>query len=489
MDQLNWAKRAFGLFLLSATTAIALPAQTFTTLHSFDNTDGYLPSAGLVQGIDGNLYGTTSSGGANGGGTIFRITPGGAFASVYNFCSLSSCVDGSSPGALVVATDGSLYGTTGNGGAHGYGTVFRITPNGALTAVYSFCSKSNCTDGARPGPLIQAVDGNFYGTTVQGGNSNQCGLGCGTIFKVSSAGALKTLYSFCVFSNCLDGDNPMAGLVEARNGAFYGVTPGGTPGSLSRGEIFILTLAGMVSILDLFQGGAGPNNLLAALVQGLDGNLYGTSAGGGFGNCSGGCGTFFKITPLGAFTQLASFGLQSGDPSGPTAALVQAQDRNFYSTTAGGGTFSNGTVYKVTASGTLTGLYSFCSQTGCVDGSTPIAPLAQDTNGEFYGTTLDGGTSSACSFGCGTIFSLDVGLGPFVESNPAAGKVGKAVKILGTKLTGATSVTFNGTAATFTVVSHSLITTTVPAGATTGKVKVTIPSGTLSSNVPFRVLP
>jgi uncharacterized repeat protein (TIGR03803 family) len=143
-----------------------------------------------------------------------------------------------------------------------------------------------------------------------------------------------------------------------------------------------------------------------------------------------------------------------------------------------------GTIFKITLSGALTTLHSFCSQNECTDGSSPEGGLIQGTNGDFYGTTSSDGAD-----GGGTVFSLSVGLGPFVKTQTTSGQVGAGVNILGTDLTGATSVTFNGTAATFTVVSQSLITTTVPTGATTGTAKVVTPSGTLSSNVPFRVLP
>jgi hypothetical protein len=146
-----------------------------------------------------------------------------------------------------------------------------------------------------------------------------------------------------------------------------------------------------------------------------------------------------------------------------------------------------GTVFKMTPSGVLTTLYNLCSQSNCMDGEGLYAGLIQSTNGNFYGTTEYGGANNNCYLGCGTIFSLPVGLGPFVETQPTSGEVGKAIEILGTNLTGATSVTFNGTAAMFTVKSKSEITTAVPAGATTGKVRVTFPHRTLTSNVPFRV--
>jgi uncharacterized repeat protein (TIGR03803 family) len=188
------------------------------------------------------------------------------------------------------------------------------------------------------------------------------------------------------------------------------------------------------------------------------------------------------------FTSLHSF--DGTDGANPYAGLVQATNGNLYGTTYAGGN-GYGTVFEITPSGKLTTLYSFCPQTGCPDGGLPYAALVQDTNGSFYGTTGFGGDLSCETHppGCGTLFRLSVGLGPFVETQTTSGKVGSAVKILGTDLTGATCVMFHGTAAAFKVVSSSLITTTVPRDATSGKVRVTTPHGTLSSNVPFRVLP
>jgi uncharacterized repeat protein (TIGR03803 family) len=211
----------------------------------------------------------------------------------------------------------------------------------------------------------------------------------------------------------------------------------------------------------------------AGLVQANDGNLYGTTSAGGALPARGG--TVFKITPTGTRTTLYSFCAQSSCTDGYSPVdLVQATDGNFYGTTFYGGANNFGTAFRIAPTGSLTTLYSF----GVSDGAT----LVQTTDGAFYGTTNDGGTNND-----GTIFSLSVGLGPFVETLPASGKVGVIVKILGTSLNGATSVTFNGTAAAFTVVSPSLITTTVPSGATTGAVQVIKPHGTVQSNVPFRV--
>jgi uncharacterized repeat protein (TIGR03803 family) len=216
LGKLNWAKRACGVFVLCMMTAIALAAQTFTSLYSFDVTDGGLPYAALVQATNGDLYGTTVDGGASGYGTVFKITPGGTLTTLYSFCSQTGCIDGEHPYAgLVQATNGDLYGTTSLGGGGTYdnaiayagGTVFKITPGGTLTTLYNFCSQSNCTDGSYPNAgLVQATNGDLYGTTTGGGiYDNAIAYAGGTVFKITPGGTLTTLYSFCSQSNCMDG--------------------------------------------------------------------------------------------------------------------------------------------------------------------------------------------------------------------------------------------------------------------------------------------
>jgi len=488
MSKFNWGKRAYAVCLLCATTAVTLPAQTFTTLHSFDNTDGLRADAALVQGTDGNLYGTTNEGGANGGGTVFKITASGTLTTLYSFCSQTSCTDGAYPvAALVQAADGNFYGTTAGGGANGQGTVFKITHNGTLTTLYNFCSQSGCMDGEEPtAALVQATNGNFYGTTQSGGVINStCPFGCGTVFKITHSGMLTTLYSFCSQNPCADGAYPTTALVQATDGNFYGTTYEVANGY---GTVFEIAPGGKLTTLHSFDGtdGGGP----VGLVQATDGNFYGTTEALG----PNGLGTVFKMIPSGELTTLYSFCSQSACADGalPYAGLVQATDENFYGTTQYGGATNNpcpnesvpgcGTIFKISASGTLTTLYSFCSQSGCADGRISSAGLVQDTNGTFYGTTQSGGASYD-----GTIFSLSVGLGPFVETQPTSGRVLERVEILGTDLTGASRVTFNGTPTFFVVASSSLVTAWVPLFATSGEVKVRTPHGTLSSNVPFRV--
>ena len=482
-------KRADAVFVLCAMTAIALPAQTFTTLHRFDGTDGADPVAGLVQATNGDFYGTTFEGGAggcapSGCGTVFKITPNGTLTALHKFCAQSGCPDGWLPeAALVQAATGDFYGTTSNGGVNG--TIFKITPSGTLTTLHTFCSQRGCLDGSSA--LVQATDGDFYGAS--GGGVH----GGGAIFRMTPSGALTTLYSFCSQSGCPDGSSPM-GLVQATDGDFYGTTHDG--GSNGYGTVFKITPSGTLTTLYSFCAQANctdGSSTLALPVQATNGDFYGTTAAGGT-NCAdtGGCGTVFKITPSGTLTTLYSFCAQTNCADGVRPnGLVQGTDGNFYGTTSVGGAncpdyMSCGTVFQITPSGTLTTLYSFCAQSGCTDGeaSDEGAALLQATNGNFYGTAEYGGSHNH-----GTIFSMSVGLAPFVKTEPHAGDVGAAINILGDDLTGTTSVSFNGTAATFTVASPTLITTIVPAGATTGKVQVTIPVGTLFSGGPFVVLP
>ena len=484
-------KRAFAALVLCAATAITLPAQTFTTLHRFDGPDGAVPQTSLIQATDGNLYGTTAGGGAYSAGTIFKITPTGTATTLYSFCSQvigQFCADGGNPyGALVEATNGDFYGTTFTGGAANAGTVFTITPGGTLTTLYSFCTlwQNSCPDGgAAYAGLVQAPNGDFYGATTFGGAN-----GSGTVFKITPSGTLTTLCSFDADGNW-DGFAPRGALVQAADGDFYGTTPvgGANCPPYGCGTVFKVTPGGTLTTLYSFEGtdGAYP---YAALFQITDGDLYGTTGAGGAGNL----GTVFKITPSGTLTTLHSF--DGTDGAEPQAALVQAAGGDFYGTTWVGGAANDGTVFTITPSGTLRTLHSFCFPSAeCTSGAgNPIGGLVQATNGDFYGTAEYGGLipcdEHGGALGCGTIFSLFAGLGPFVETQTTVGKVGAAVNILGTNLTGATSVSFNGTAAAFTVASPSLITTTVPAGATTGKVMVETPSGTISSKVSFRVLP
>ena len=486
----GWTEAMLMLMAILVVSAGALwaSAQTFKSLVSFSGTNGSQPATPLVQGFDGNLYGVTYGGGnvepqcstslsSAGCGTVFRVTPAGVLTTLYAFCAQSGCTDGINPTGLAVGTDGNFYGTTASGGSNGKGTIFKITPAGALTTLHNFAD----TDGSSPaGTMAGSSAGTFFGVTANGGTNSW-----GTVFKITTTGTFTSLFDF----NLSNGGTPESGLVLGTDGNFYGTTFfGGTSTACTYGcgTVFKITPAGVLTTLHSFISTDGESPF-GQLVQGIDGNFYGTTSQGGLSDCSSlddGCGTVFKITRTGTLTTLASFdSTNGGEPSG----LFQATDGNFYGTTVIGGSSTTcdggcGTLYSVTSTGTLTTLRNFAK----ADGAAPGAAPSQSTNGTLYGTTQSGG--SKCSpNGCGTVYSLSVSLGAFVETLPASGKVGAAVIILGSGLRGSTSVTFNGTAATFTVISPTEIKTTVPTGATTGKVKVTTPSGVLTSNLNFRV--
>lgn len=467
-------------------TAVASQAQTFTTLVNFVGFNGGEPAnTNLIQGTDGNLYGATQGdGGEHTKGTIFRITPAGKLTTVYRFCSQPKCSDGWLPTGVVQAANGSLYGVAEFGGVTpncgaGCGTVFKLSPQGKYSLLYSFCSETNCSDGNSPGlTLVQASNGNFYGTTFCGGvgsTSQNCPGGAGTLFQITPAGKLTTLYSFCSETNCADGGEPTTGLVIGPNGSLYGTTFVG--GSSSHGTLFRFSAAGKFTILHNFN--TGEEGLITLMLAG-DGSLYGTTSRGYNGG-----GKIFRFSPRGDFTTIYGFCSLTGcaDGSSPQEPLVQGSDGNLYGTASSGGATGNGTIFKITPEGKLTTLYNFCLNSDCPDGQEPDS-LMQATNGSFYGMTQFGGSTLF-----GTVFEISTGLGPFVAESPTFGKVGQVVKILGNNLTGTTSVTFNNAPAAFTVISDTFVKATVPTGATTGTIRVTSPSGTLNSNVEFQVLP
>ncbi len=367
---------------LGPTAASAQPAEPqLLTLGFLSQADGS-PQGSLVQASDGNFYGTAAAP----PGAIFRLTPTGALTTLYTF---SNSADGIGPQSnLIQAADGNLYGTTTAGGAYDNGTVFKLSLAGAFSVLASFP--------ANPCPIynsavVQGSDGNFYGTTT-GGTS--C---AGTVYRITPAGALTTLHNF----SGPDGALPQAALLQLSGGAFYGTTSQG--GTDNLGTVFSITASGALTTLVSFDGtnGAWP---AAALVLGTDGNLYGTTSAGGADNG----GTVFRITPAGTLTTLYSFtgGSDGFAPNG----LIDATDGDFYGTTGGGTngcltagrcSGSVGTIFEITTSGALTTLYSFA----VADGENPAAALVQAASGDFYGTTSAGGLD-----GLGTVFEFGSGI-------------------------------------------------------------------------------
>jgi len=455
------------VFAFAAT--IASQSQTYTVLDNLGmtNTDPLQPAwmGVFAQGRDGNLYSTTQAGGqfisGHQYGTVFSMTPSGTVTVLHSFDNTNG---GKPNSGLTLGTDGNFYGTTPSGGI-GWGTIFRITPAGTYTLMHSF---DGFAEGTTPNaPPVQGFDGNFYGVTGDGNNSV-----FGTFYRMTLAGAVTILYTF-------DGTNRYPkSLVLGADGNFYGTTTGTSTGL---GTVFKMTPKGKITILHKFSGTDG-SNPMGQLIQATDGNFYGTTKTGG----SGLYGVAYKITPSGTFTVLHNF---ANDYQGSTAiaGLVQATDSNFYGMAFSNPGASSGLIYQLAPGGTYTILHEYLSKNK--DGASPQTAMIQHTGGVLFGDTYAGGIGSFCA--CGVLFSLDMGLGPFVTFLPphSVGKVGKTIGLLGQGFTGATKVTFGGTSGSFSVVSDTYMTATVPSGAKSGPIRVATSSGTLTSNKTFHVTP
>jgi uncharacterized repeat protein (TIGR03803 family) len=381
----------------------------FTALHSFNGTDGQYPEAGLTLGADGNFYGTTEEGGTGSWGVLFKMNPTGAVTILHNFN--QDGVDGFDPlSPPILASDGNFYGATTYGGINNAGAVYKLTPAGVYTIIYNY--DSSVGYGAQSSPA-QGRDGNLYVAALTGGSSN-----CGSEIKISTGGVLVNSYSFDCGAN---GGNPEGSLVQASNGNFYGVA---------------------------FNGGAYSEGVLFKLDTSLD------------------------------YTVLYSFGTTTTNGTEPNGGLIQATDGNFYGVAYRGGSFNDGAIYNYSLAGGSNTLFSWNREIEA-EGA-----FLQHTNGTLYGVTYLGGTNNL-----GTVYSFSHGLRPFVTFVQPTGRAGQTAQILGQGLTGTTSVTFNGVAATkFSVVNDTYMTAIVPSGATTGPVVVTTPGGALTSNVSFRII-
>jgi uncharacterized repeat protein (TIGR03803 family) len=323
---------------------------TESVIHSFGSgTDGANPQAGLVADAKGNLYGTTYSGGAKDRGTVFKITPKGKETVLYSFCpNYPHCTDGFNVSAgLILDANGNLYGTSYAGGANSLGTVFKVASDGTQTVLYSFKGGS---DGADPSASVIAdSQGNLYGTTYDGGNTNCYGAGCGTVFKLATDGTESVLYAFQGGS---DGANPFASLIMDATGNLYGTTwSGGSTTNCSGsgcGTVFEVATNGTETILHAFSGGSDGMDLQSPLTADENGNLYGTTDyGGNTSDCSGnGCGTVFKLAPDGTKTVLHAFaGSDGAQPGGQL--LAEKKGELYAATYNGGGSCDCGVVFRV----------------------------------------------------------------------------------------------------------------------------------------------
>lgn len=315
----------FGSAELEGSIFTITPKGKFTLLDTFNSPAAFDNS--MLQSTSGNFYGTTFEAGSTSWGSVFKMTPTGAFTTLYNFdCfGMLACPNEAAPSGLAQGADGNFYGTnTGGNSTSDVGTVFRVTPSGNLTTLYTFCTQGPpCTDGRWPTGLIQAADGDFYGATIWGGISgspcqpNGPG-GCGTIFKVTPKGRLTTLYTFCRHgSPCADGGLPLGGLIQGTDGNFYGATITSSGGACNSpgpcGTIFRMTPSGAFTTLHVFTftDGSQPRSLM----QATDGNLYGVTNSGGIYSL----GTIFRLsTGLGPFVKF----MQQAGKAGQTVGII-----------------------------------------------------------------------------------------------------------------------------------------------------------------------
>lgn len=388
----------FSLFALIPLVAIPQSrAQTYTLLRQFYGaSSGYFPVGTMLIDSEGSLYGVTQFGESfPNGGTLYKVAPGGTEQAFH----LSGAGLLGYPISSLVADDkGNLYGSSGY---PSYGVIYEISSDGTIRAIYSFLEGQN--EWYPSGDIARDGEGNIYGVMELGGTSCVSSGGCGLVFKVTPEGLESVLHNF---ADDLDGAYPAGGVTLAPNGDLYGTTVGGGAGVTGRscGTIFKIDRFGVYRVLFRFNGGNGCAPF-APLIFDSAGNAYGTTSGG-----SNDCGTVFELTPSEVVKVLYSFGpYRSADGCGPQAGVVLDAAGNLYGTTTVGGSYDQGTVFELQSTGTESILYNF---TGRSDGGYPISGLTLDSHGNLYGSTFSGGVvDGECQdigqdIGCGTVFKI-----------------------------------------------------------------------------------
>ena len=387
----NLAIRSVWLFAAAMALAIQpLSAQSgsYTVLYSFANNPlaGENPSSSLVRDPEGNLYGI-ALGGTFGRGVVFELNSTGHERVLYNF--KGSDGDGDVPDSMSFRdSTGNLFGTTFQGGAYSFGTVFKLDRQGRETIVYSFCAETPCTKGAYPGGVIPGKNGSLYGITYAGGDFSCSITGCGTVFKINHDGALTLVHAFGGTNG--DGQNPNAGLILDAFNNVYGTTQYGGP--YGRGTVFQLTPNGNETVVYSFDGGANGAYPNGGVARDAAGSFYGTTYQGGAYNY----GTIFKIDTLGQFSVLYSFpgGASGGNPYASLNLDIQG---NIYGTTYSGGSHNFGTIFKLDANGNETVVHNFGEEGYGIHPS----GLLIDATGSLYGTTYQGG-----KYNYGSVFEV-----------------------------------------------------------------------------------
>ena len=464
-----------------AILAIAFPfavipaqAQTVTAVYNFGiSGDPRFPAGTMAQGRDGAFYGTTIGGPIGGNwdfGVVYKITSSGVVTVLH----ILTTAEGTGCNGLTIGTDGNFYGSCFSDDTNA-GTLIKVKSTGALTVLHRFAAQSAPTDGCLPaGSPVQGGDGNFYGTTLRCGTFND-----GVAYKITPAGVYTVLHNFAYTST--DPGVPYGALIQGSDGNFWGTSSGG--GTNNIGSVFKMTSAGKVTIVHSFTGppdGSGPQS---GLIQGSDGNYYGTTMDGGA-NLGG---TIFGLTPGGVETILHAFPNVATMGSAPMLSLTQGPDGLLYgiATHCVTGVCGQAEIFSMTTAGAYSTLYPFPMPGIYNDNSLPLSPLLLSTDGTFYGTEQLGGPSTD-----GNVYSLGTTFSPFLRLTLRSGKVGKLNGILGQGFNSLSVVAFGGIPATkITLTGSTFITATVPVSARTGVVTVTTGTTTLASNTSFKVTP
>jgi uncharacterized repeat protein (TIGR03803 family) len=466
-----WA--CFFLIAISLVTAVCAQSSkaNLSVLFSFpcDQSgscpDGYFPVS-LIEGIDGNFYGVAVGGGVgmNAQGTIYKITPSGLVSVIYSFAERpdGSLPFGASPESVIQGTDGFLYGTTLVDAAFGFGTVFKLTASGVIADLHDFCSAQFCADGAYPSFLVQALDGNFYGST------GPSGAPADILYRLSPSGTFQVLHTFDVMGHP-DGGGTF-GFTQAADGKFYGTTVAGSENTPFNSVFRFAPATGAYKVLHPFDW---PNIAQSGLVMASNGELFGLQTNS----------NLYQVSTQGAYHEIGAL----SSVSYADGHILQASDGNLWGDFQGGDCGDQGMVFAATTGGSVLQDLLFNCNT---DGQQP-GRMFQAADGKFYGVTSGSGVATTDSITNGTIWSIDAGLPPpspnLVNFSPAKGAVGTKVLLQGAHFVGTTAVTFDGVSATFSLLTGNYISVTVPLGAKTGKISVTNAGGTATSMKSFAV--